>query len=87
MGTYSRRENVQFVGVLEKQFVKMNDGEEDHNGAQAQTEDTREIVYKFLEQQVKITNARERIEFQRLHRLGKPNSESSRRNIARVFCV
>ena len=47
----------------------MNGGEEHHNGAQAQLEDTREIVYKFLEQQLKITNARERIEFQRLHRL------------------
>ena len=37
----------------------MNGGEEHHNGAQAQLEDKREIVYKFLEQQLKITNARE----------------------------
>ena len=34
---------------------------EDHNGAQAQTEDTRETVYKFLEQQLKITNGNKRI--------------------------
>ena len=51
---------------------------EDHNGAQVQTEDTRETVYKFLEQELKITNARETIEFQRLHGLGKPKSGSSR---------
>ena len=63
---------------MEEHVDNMNGGEEDHNGAQAQTEDTGQIVYKFLEQQLKITNGRERIEFQRLQRLGKPKSGSSR---------
>ena len=47
METYSRTENVQFVELLEEQFVKMKGGEEGHNGAQAQIVDTREIVYNF----------------------------------------
>jgi len=47
------------------------------------TRNTQEkLSTKFLEQQLKITNARETIEFQRLHRLGKPKSGSSRPIIA-----
>ena len=41
MKTCSRRENVKIVGLLEKQVDNMNGGEEGHNGAQAQLEDTR----------------------------------------------
>ena len=33
METYSRRENVKFVGLLEEQVDNMNGGDEDHNGA------------------------------------------------------
>ena len=85
METYSRRENVKFVGLLEEQVDNMNGGDEDHNSAQAQIEDTRGIIYKFLEHQPKIPNARERIEFQRLHRLGKPKNGSSRPIIAQFL--
>ena len=88
METYSRRENVKFVGQPEEQVDNMNGGDEDHNGAQAQKEDTRWISYKFLKHQQKIPNTREGIiiEFQRLHRLGKPKSGSSHPIIA-LFCV
>ena len=67
METHSRRENVKFVGLLDEQV------DEDHNGERAKLEDTRGMVYKFLEYRLKIPNAREKIEFQRLHRFGKPN--------------
>ena len=48
METYSRRENVKFVGLLEEQVDNMNGGDEDHNSAQAKIEDTRGIIYKFF---------------------------------------
>ena len=44
METYSRRENVKFVGLPEEQVDNINGGDEDHNGAQAQIEDTRETI-------------------------------------------
>ena len=61
MEAYSRRENVKFVGQPEEQVDNMNGGDEDHNGAQAQIEDTRGIIYKFLKHQLKIPNGQERI--------------------------
>ena len=47
METYSRRENVKFVGLLEEQVDKMNGSDEAHNGAQAQIEDTRGISCSY----------------------------------------
>ena len=81
METYSRSENVKFVGLLEEQVDHMNGGDEDHNGAQAKIEDTRGIIYKSLEHQLKIPSARQRIEFC----LRKPKNGSSRQIIARVL--
>ena len=40
--------------------------------------DTRDLVFKFLENKLRIENARGRIEFQRVHRLGKPNNSSDK---------
>ena len=57
METYSRMENVKFVRLLEEQVDNMNGGDEDHNSVQAQIEDTRGIIYKFLKDQLKIPNA------------------------------
>ena len=37
------------------------------------SENTREVLYKFLEERLKIDRPRDKIEFQRVHRLGKPN--------------
>ena len=73
---------MKLVGLLEEQVDNMNGGDEDPNGAQAQTEDTRGIICKFLEHHLRIPNVRERIEFQRLHRLRKPKNGSSRPIIA-----
>ena len=41
-------------------------------------EDTRDLLFKFLEKKFRIENPRGRIEFQRVHRLGKPNSSSDK---------
>ena len=41
-------------------------------------EDTRDLLFKFLENKFRIENPRGRIEFQRVHRLGKPNSSSDK---------
>ena len=41
-------------------------------------EDTRDLVFKFLENKLRIENPRGRIEFQRVHRLGKPNNSSDK---------
>ena len=68
------------MGLLEEQV------DEDHNGERAKLEDTRGIVYKLLEHRLKIPNVREiRIEFQRLHRFGKPKNGTSRPIIARFL--
>ena len=79
METYPRRENVKILGIKE---------EEDANQAsvsQQAAENTREIVYKFMEEQLKIDQPRKKIEFQRSHRLGKPNAGKSRPIIARFL--
>ena len=46
---------------------------------------TKEVIYQFLEENQKIDQPREKIEFQRIHRLGKPNSSKPRPIIARFL--
>jgi len=48
-------------------------------------EDTKQVMYNFLEQELKISNARDRIEFQGIHRLGKPNNKGPRPITARFL--
>ena len=67
--TYSRRENVKFFGIDEVVPASAVD---------SPPEDTRDLVFKFLENKLRIENPRGRIEFQRVHRLGKPNSSSDK---------
>lgn len=72
---YSRRENVKIFGVPQTTG----------NENASESEDTKEIVHKFFEQELKIGNSRTKYEFQRVHRLGKPNSTSSRPIIVRFL--
>ena len=65
---YSRRENVKIFGVPE------STGSENAS----EPEDTKTILHNFLEQELQIENSRAKYEFQRVHRLGKPNPTSSR---------
>ena len=70
---YSRRENLKFTGIPEN----VPEGQ--------QMENTKELVYEFLEKELKIANPRVRIEFQRIHRLGKPSERGPRLIIARFL--
>ena len=67
---YSRRETVKFFGIDE--VVPASE-------VVSQPEDTRaSLSFKFLENKFRIENPRGRIEFQRVHRLGKPNNSSDK---------
>ena len=71
---YSRRENVKIFGVPQATG----------NENASVPEDTKEIVHNFFEE-LKIENSRAKYEFQRVHRLGKPSSTSSRPIIMRFL--
>ena len=43
-----------------------------------QMENTKELVHEFLEKGLKIVNPRNHIEFQRIHRLGRPSWKGPR---------
>ena len=75
---YSRRENLKFVGIPERV-------PENHGGLGQQIENTKDMVYDFMEKQLKMDKSRARIEFQRVHRLGKPNGKGPRLIIARFL--
>ena len=81
METYSRRENLKFFGVPENTECTMEEGSEQH----AVIENTKEVMYQFLEENLKRDQPREKIELQRIHRLGKPNSSKPRPIIARFL--
>ncbi|XP_078375810.1 uncharacterized protein LOC144659258 [Oculina patagonica] len=74
--TYSRRENLKFAGIPE-QLMEVEGSEP------ATAEDTRKVLQDFLQEQLGITSP-ERIEFQRIHRLGK-KKERPRMIIARFL--
>ena len=82
---YSRRENLMFIGIQEE--VGTQDDEE--NGTVSDqwsvTENTKEIIYNFIEQELQIQNTRSRIEFQRVHRVGKERGKKSRPIIAKFL--
>ena len=48
-------------------------------------ENTKEVMHKFLEEKLKIERPREKIELQRIHCLGRPNSLKPRPIIARFL--
>ena len=75
---YSRRENLMFMGIAEKNIT-------DEQTSQQEPENTKEIVYKFMEEEMQISNPRDSIEFQRIHRVGKPKDDGPRPIIARFL--
>lgn len=84
--TYNRRENLKFFGIEENTSnVAEDTGDANMDGSPHMTEDTKQVMYNFLEQELKISNARDRIELQRIHRLGKPNDKGPRPIIARFL--
>ena len=77
---YSRRENLLFLGIEEQ-----NTMEHDEQGTHRDAENTKEIIYKFTEEVLQIRNPRDKIEFQRIHRVGKPKDDGPRPIIARFL--
>ena len=67
---YNRRENLRFLNLPE--------------ASDEENEDTKEIVYRFLERELKIEDVR-RIEFQRIHRIDKKSRRYTRPVIARFL--
>ena len=84
METYSRRENAKFFGLPEEQNTS-NGEERMHDGTQLPAEDSKEVIYNFLEEHLQIDRPRDKIEFQRVHRLGKPNVGAKSRPIIARF--
>ena len=56
---YNRRGNLRFLNF--------------HEASDKGNEDTKEVVYRFLERELKMEDVRH-IEFQRIHRIGKKSS-------------
>ena len=81
METYSRRENLKFFGIPENTECTMEEGSQQG----VTIEDTRDVMYKFLEEKLNIERPREKIELQRIHRLGRPNYLKPRPIIARFL--
>ena len=67
-----------FMGIAEKNIT-------DEQTSQREAENTKEIVYKFMEEEMRISNPRDSIEFQRIHRVGKPKDDCPRPIIARFL--
>ena len=74
--TYSRRENIKFDGIPELTTSRQQD-------ASTATEDTTNVLVNFMEDVLGIEDAKS-IEFQRVHRMGKPRN-GSRTIIARFL--
>ena len=55
------------------------------DGAQLPAEDSKEVIYNFLEEHLQIDRPRDKIEFQRVHRLGKPNEDARPRPIIALW--
>jgi len=81
LGTYSRRENLKFVGIPEKN----NSNDNISAVGEGSSEDTAAVIYKFMADELSMSEPHEKIEFQRIHRLGKPNEKSPRPILARYL--
>jgi hypothetical protein len=68
------------VGIPEK--ITSNDISDAREGS---SEDTAAIIYKFMADELSMREPHKRIEFQRIHRLGKPNRKSPRPILARFL--
>ena len=83
--SYSRRENLKFIGIVENTTGSTNNRNAAKSSDSLQSENTKDVLFKFLEDELNITDARKRIEFQRVHRLGKPRSSGDPRPIIARF--
>ena len=80
--SYSRRENLKFIGVVSNTSDSKNNQNVAKSSESLQSENTKDAIFKFLTlDELNITDARKRIEFQRVHPLGKPRSSGGLRPI------
>ena len=75
---YSRRENLKFVGIPDR-IISANEDDD------RPSEDTKALVYKFMEDELAIENPQQKIEFERIHRLGKSAKNGPRPILARFL--
>ena len=75
---YSRRENLKFEGIPET-FAPREEDAAIQRG-EGSTENTKAVLTEFLERVLGIDDARS-IEYQRVHRMGKPRRENGRERI------
>ena len=83
--SYSRRENLKFIGIVENSAGSTNNQNAAKSSDSLQSENTKDVLFKFLEDELNITDARKRIKFQRVHCLGKPRSSGDPRPIIAHF--
>ena len=74
--SYSRRENLKFFGIPEKEATAEEGGE---------AFDTRAVLNQFLETALGFQDPRSNIEIQRVHRVGKSNNGKPRPILARFL--
>ncbi|KAL9983201.1 hypothetical protein ACROYT_G005339 [Oculina patagonica] len=74
---YSRRENLKFFGLAERETKSSSNSSEVIN--------TRNILFEFLEKRPGLENPEKEIELQRVHRIGKPTAGKTRPIIARFL--
>ena len=78
---YSRRENLMFLGIQENDAPIDTERETENNNV----ENTKEVIYNFLQKELSLENAVSRFEFQRIRRVGKRSGKKPRPNIARFL--
>ena len=78
---YSRRENLMFLGIQENDAPIDAESETENNNV----ENTKEVIYNFLQKELSLENAVSRFEFQRIHRVGKRAGKKPRPIIARFL--
>ena len=78
---YSRRENLMFLGIQENNAPIDAESETENKNV----ENTKEVIYNFLQKELSLENAVSRFEFQRIHRVGKRAGKKPRPIIARFL--
>ena len=78
---YSRRENLMFLGIQENNAPIDAESETENKNV----ENTKEMIYNFLQKELSLENAASRFEFQRIHRVGKRSGKKPRPIISRFL--
>ena len=83
--SYSRRKNLKFIGIVENSSDSTNNQNAAKSNDSLQSENTKDVFFKFFEDKLNIADASKRIESQRVHHLDKPRSSGDPRPIIARF--